>query len=248
MFYIYKCNKCEKEKEVSHSIKDEPEVICECGEKMSDISNCGIYMLTNLINNKIYIGQTRDIKRRNRDYKKNNPSNAELKEDISNYGFVNFKFEVLEYCEEMFLNNLEKKYIKEFDAINKGYNKKNGGCGGGRHSEKSKKLMSQNGKGKHPWNKENSEKMSKLFSGKGNPFYGKHHSIETIKKIKENIKRKFGIENHAAKPIFCETTQEKFEYASLASNKYDLDLSSIIKCCKGKRKHVKGFCFKYLEE
>jgi putative FmdB family regulatory protein len=37
MFYTYRCNKCEKEKEVRHSMTEEPEVICECGEKMSRI-------------------------------------------------------------------------------------------------------------------------------------------------------------------------------------------------------------------
>jgi predicted nucleic acid-binding Zn ribbon protein len=34
MFYTYFC-KCGKEKEVSHSIKEDPEILCECGLKMS---------------------------------------------------------------------------------------------------------------------------------------------------------------------------------------------------------------------
>lgn len=33
--YDYKCNKCDKEKEVFHSIKEEPSIICSnCGEQM----------------------------------------------------------------------------------------------------------------------------------------------------------------------------------------------------------------------
>ena len=34
MFYDYFCKKCGKEKEVIHSIKDKPVILCECGETM----------------------------------------------------------------------------------------------------------------------------------------------------------------------------------------------------------------------
>ena len=37
--------------------------------------------------------------------------------------------------------------------------------------------------------------MSMLFSGKGNPFYGKHHSEETKKKISQS-RAKYTGENH----------------------------------------------------
>ena len=34
MNYIYYCKSCNKEKEVEHSIKESPEIKCECGEVM----------------------------------------------------------------------------------------------------------------------------------------------------------------------------------------------------------------------
>ena len=38
--------------------------------------------------------------------------------------------------------------------------------------------------------------MSKIFSGEGNPFYGKHHSDETKKKISDSLKGKYQGEKH----------------------------------------------------
>lgn len=38
--------------------------------------------------------------------------------------------------------------------------------------------------------------MSEMFSGEKNPFYGKHHSDETKKKISKNRKGKCAGENH----------------------------------------------------
>lgn len=61
------------------------------------------------------------------------------------------------------------------------------------------------------------------------------------------LKEKFGGKNNpSAKPIVCITTGEVFDYAKLAAIKYGVDLSSIIKCCRGKAKTVKKMKFKYL--
>lgn len=40
-------------------------------------------------------------------------------------------------------------------------------------------------KGKH-WNDKQRKIMSKMFSGEGNPFYGKHHTDETKQIISKN--------------------------------------------------------------
>ena len=38
---------------------------------------------------------------------------------------------------------------------------------------------------------------------------------------------------------------EEFEYATLAAKKYNIDLSAIIKCCRGKLKTYKGWIWEY---
>jgi group I intron endonuclease len=85
-----------------------------------------IYKTTNLINNKIYIGQD----------SKNNPkylgSGLILKKAIKKYGEKNFKKEILEHCiNQDELNEREKYWIKELNSIvPNGYNITDGGTGG----------------------------------------------------------------------------------------------------------------------
>jgi len=64
--------------------------------------------------------------------------------------------------------------------------------------------------------------------------------------VLEMLKKKFsGKNNPSAKPVFCITTGEIYDYAKQAAIKYNLDLSAIIKCCRGKAKKHKGMEFKY---
>lgn len=90
----------------------------------------GIYKITNKINNKIYIGQSKDIEHRwyrhrlaafNEGYPQ---YKCLLYRAIRKYGLNNFLFEVLEICKEEELNKKEEYYILQFDSTNteKGYN------------------------------------------------------------------------------------------------------------------------------
>ncbi len=90
-----------------------------------------IYLRTNLINGKQYVGQTCDFKRRSKDW--NNLSiryaNKFLTEDREKYGLDNFKttvLDVVETREEAW--EQEKYYIKELGTkFPNGYNRANGG-------------------------------------------------------------------------------------------------------------------------
>jgi len=96
----------------------------------------GIYKIINTINNKIYIGQSVDIKRRWNDHKselrRNAHYNTYLQQSWNKYGEGNFIFEVIEFNENFTtedLNELEIYYIdklKTFDN-NFGYNLTIGG-------------------------------------------------------------------------------------------------------------------------
>ena len=91
----------------------------------------GIYKITNLITNKVYIGQSVDIERRWKQHieSSKNPINSsyynQLYTDFRYYGINNFSFEVLETIDKKdkkLLNELELKYMKKFDTLKSGYN------------------------------------------------------------------------------------------------------------------------------
>lgn len=123
---------------------------------------CGIYKIENLINGKVYIGQSSDIKTRWSDHKRTakdssrNGYNYPLYRAIRKYGFENFKFEIIEECLEEELNDKEKYYIQLYrSCINfedsNGYNQTLGGdnCNRGINlSEETKQKISKANKGR----------------------------------------------------------------------------------------------------
>lgn len=84
-----------------------------------------IYKITNLINGKVYIGQTKNIKRRIREHQQEYSSSAtsKIRNAILKYGIKNFKIEILEKDIENY-NEREKYWISFYDSTdrNKGYN------------------------------------------------------------------------------------------------------------------------------
>lgn len=97
----------------------------------------GIYKITNIKNNKIYIGKSTDIKRRWKEHIRHSKDEHKRKKcplhmAINKYGKDLFKFEVIEECKVDVLDEREMYYIKLFDSKNKkkGYNITNGGDGG----------------------------------------------------------------------------------------------------------------------
>ena len=89
----------------------------------------GIYMLTNMITDKIYIGQTNDLNRRACEYRRiDNPTtpikSRPIDVAIREYTGDAFEFEVLKFCPVNELEYWEKYYIKKYNALdpNIGYN------------------------------------------------------------------------------------------------------------------------------
>lgn len=104
----------------------------------------GIYKITNKINNKCYIGQSKNISKRWRSHKSNayNPNeksyNYPLYRAFRKYGLENFSFEILEECSIKDLNQKEKYYINKFNSFFNGYNLTLGGDGVGNEIYKEK--------------------------------------------------------------------------------------------------------------
>ena len=68
---------------------------------------------------------------------------------------------------------------------------------GFKHSEESKRLISEFRKGK-PLSSETKKRLSELFSGELNPFWSKIHSPETLEKMS---KSKLGVLNPMFKKV-----------------------------------------------
>lgn len=81
---------------------------------------CGIYKITNIVNNKCYIGSSINIE--SRKYKhfwmlsKNTHDNLYLQNSFNKHGYGNFVFDVIEECSERELIDKENYYIKEYKS------------------------------------------------------------------------------------------------------------------------------------
>lgn len=118
---------------------------------------CGIYLITNLVNGKKYVGQSNNIEKRFRDHrnnalsdKTNEKNNQIIYRAMRKYGFDNFSFEILIECEEDLLDLMEIYYIKKYNTYihwkgNWGYNMTLGGntVKGLKMSNKARKKISE---------------------------------------------------------------------------------------------------------
>lgn len=173
---------------------------------------CTIYLLTNIINNKIYIGQTwLSLKIRMGSDGKNYKNSKYLYSSIKKYGSNNFKYKALAFCDtQVKADIVESLLIKIYNSQNNkiGYNIKDGGsCG--RHSIETKIKISKSLKNKI-WSETaliNKRKISKYWvnrkrgrqsqdkinttilnmknwhANNNHPMLNKKHSKETLFKI-----------------------------------------------------------------
>lgn len=101
---------------------------------MSEII-CGIYKITNLVNDKVYIGQSQNIYSRWKEHKyaRNKRDCFALYSAFKKYGLDNFSFEIVERCSFEQLNEKEIYYIAQYhsyvdDMEPNGYNMTKGGA------------------------------------------------------------------------------------------------------------------------
>jgi len=110
----------------------------------------GIYKITSP-SNKVYIGQSIDIERRFRHYKRLVcKEQVKIHNSLLKYGVNAHIFEVIELCETEELNNRERHYQDLYDSVANGLNLlyvKSEHFNGG-HSDESKKKISDSLKGR----------------------------------------------------------------------------------------------------
>lgn len=168
---------------------------------------CGIYVITNKINSKRYVGQSKDIEDRWNGHKnllrKNKHDNRHLQWAWNKYGEENFEFSKLEECEPVrkILKNREQFWMDILEVYNpeKGYNQRPAAENnlGFKHTEEGRKKISKANKGRKlsidtkrkisesRKGKKLSEETKKKLSEKNT---GKTLSEKTRKKISETSK------------------------------------------------------------
>jgi len=140
----------------------------------------GIYKIENLINNKVYIGQSKNIMKRFIGRLQSKAEHCkELRQDYLKYGIDNFSFEILK--ETYDLDYWEIFLIQIYHATDDryGYNISLGGINP--KGDKFRKILSESMKG-HKHSEETKLKMGLAHKGKPSHNKGKHASEETRRK------------------------------------------------------------------
>lgn len=163
-----------------------------------------VYLSTNIVNNKKYVGiTTRGFSKRINEHKydslhRENSTKSYFHKAINKYGFENFMFEIIKEIENDNQDNLynelgllEKYYINYYSTFdkNKGYNLTLGGEGvsGFVMSQKQKDIISKTHKGKK-LSDEHRKIISEFMSSDENPRKGIPMKEETKRKISESHK------------------------------------------------------------
>ena len=98
-----------------------------CTKVLGPSTVCGIYKITNIKNNRCYIGQAVDVATRFKNHAKcglgiDTPENNKLYKAMLEDGLWNFTWELLEKCSQKDLNEREKYYIDAYMSKDFGYN------------------------------------------------------------------------------------------------------------------------------
>ena len=243
---------------------------------MENHFNC-IYLYTNKVNGKKYVGQAVDFLTRHKRHiysayneKQKRDYNVPFHNAIRRHGIENFEIKILkeDLKTKNELNYWESYYIVEFDTLaknGKGYNLASGGEGGNTYAGKTNEELA-----------EISRKISEAHKGEKHPMYGKHHSEETRAKLSEvhkgkspyagksdeelaEISRKLS-EAHKGKNKGKKngraTLVDRFDkQGNYIDTMYQFeyvaigfDKDGISRCCKGRYKTTGGYIFKYHEE
>lgn len=200
-----------------------------------------IYITTNLINGKRYIGQKKFEEGINfYKWKSYLGSGVLLSKAIEKYGKENFIKDIvaLAYSEEE-LNKMENEWINSYNAIydDNYYNIAEGGRKNpfaGKSDEEMVVIREKAGKS-----------ISKINSGENHPNYGRCESDYTKSKIRDSMKKMYynnpelkktkKFSSRERRKVICITTGMVFDGVGIASRYYNIDRTGISKCCNKER-------------
>lgn len=208
----------------------------------------GIYLLRNKINNKIYIGKAVNVKARmyaHISQAKIGVKNTAIINAIRKYGWNNFTVEILQLePDKSKLLQIESQWIEKYNSTNKhiGYNivKYGSDTTGIRCSEETRRKISAATK---QWHMKNN-----------NPFFGKHHTEDSKRKISESHKAIFlskgiprKIRLKKSENDLEKSRKSRIEKISIPVKQIDIISSNIIKIWLSIKSAGESFsCSKYV--
>lgn len=192
-----------------------------------------IYKATNLVNNKLYIGQTKNKLRKRIRQHENIKRGSVFRSAINKYGKENFEWSVVGMCFTLEdANYLEEFFIKRLNThvSGNGYNVKWGGnnhCGY-KHTEEYKIKASEGSK------------------GSDNPFYNKTHSPEA----RANITKSLIGHTRSRKSVICIETGKIYPSAKHATKHMSgkFMVSGINKACNNKQHEAYGYTWRWVRD
>lgn len=220
---------------------------------------CGIYKIENLLNGKIYVGQSTNIFKRfgshiSDSFNENSKDyNMVIHKAIRKHGVKTFTFSVLEECQKDDLNNREIFWIDFYDSYSGGYNASKGGDNYD-HLGETVELYDFDGNFIKEYSSilETAEKLNLAYTTVCQVIYGSRKSCGGFQlKLKKDTKQigKY-ISNQGGKKVTLQLDDQyniinRYESANEAARQNGLDTSTIVKCCNGKLKHHGGFAWCY---
>jgi len=214
--------------------------------KIKEIKNkSGVYIIINNLNNKIYIGATKDIYARIKlhlsDLVNNKHTNNHLQSAWDKYGGENFEFDILEFCEEKYIYSMENYWINITGALNRkfGYNKQEGS-------------PTKNGK----WSIASRRKLSKSCTGKKRTEEQRRQMSILQKELgispEHRLKMTEGVRRAMSIPIIMFDLEnnilQRFSSAACAEREIGINATTISYNLKKHTRTCKGKVFIYEKE
>lgn len=194
------------------------------------MQNFVIYSITNRVNGKKYVGQTRNgLERRKAEHLSRfnlGERDHRIYQAMREHGIGNFEFEVLCRClTPDDLDTAERRYIAELDTFKNGYNMT---CGGESVSDETR------------------EKLSKIFKGRKITWYDKIVASRLANPNRKNAKDFVakGAANVNAKSYLVrhpDGREERISGLNQFCKEYGLTKKCLLDIALGKQKHHKGF-------
>jgi len=208
-----------------------------------------IYMITNTINGKKYIGQTWDFKRRKSEHRPGGNKHP-IAKAFAEYGKEAFSWAVLKYGinNQIELDKAEAQFILRYDTIEPmGYNV----LAGGNKSKRTKIFLQKQKAGilrvtqTPEWRRKNLAQLRRMHAS---PEWRRKHDAAMARNPQnpEWKKKHAEMVERMKKPVCCIENNQIFSSTKNAEHLTAIDSSSISKVCRGLRKIAGGLHWQYV--